>query len=54
MLQQSFYKYVFGFSDISHISMRELNMNQLDDNDIILLTTLFTKGDIKDVVFLLA
>jgi hypothetical protein len=38
MLQQSFYKYVFGFSDISHISMRELNMNQLDDNDIILLT----------------
>lgn len=45
-----FYKELFGPSNISHISMGNLNLTQLDENDRNFLTSPFSYDEIKMVI----
>jgi hypothetical protein len=47
----TFYKNLFGHSNNSHISMRNLDMNELNEGDRDALTAPFSMQDIMDVVF---
>jgi hypothetical protein len=46
-----FYKVLFGHPSNSHIYMRNMDMNRLNDEDRIFLTSPFCEKEIKEVVF---
>lgn len=47
----TFYKELFGHSAISHISMRNLDMDRLNEGDRVALIDPFSIQEIKKVVF---